>query len=53
MSVERILWQQDATGLAAMVRNGEVSPQELTEAAIAGDAARATQQFLALYGTSH
>ncbi|WP_454012621.1 TetR/AcrR family transcriptional regulator [Aquamicrobium terrae] len=25
----------------------------LTEAAIAGDAARATQQFLALYGTSH
>lgn len=35
MSVERILWQQDATGLAAMVRNGEISPLELTEAAIA------------------
>lgn len=35
MSVEHTLWAQDATGLADLVRKGEVSPVELTEAAIA------------------
>ncbi|TGU94733.1 amidase [Mesorhizobium sp. M00.F.Ca.ET.151.01.1.1] len=35
MSVERILWEEDATGLAALVRKGDVSAIELTEAAIA------------------
>lgn len=35
MSVERILWEQDATGLAGLVRKGELSAIELTEAAIA------------------
>ena len=35
MSVERILWDQDATGLADLVRKGELSPVELTDAAIA------------------
>ncbi|WP_095203778.1 amidase [Mesorhizobium carmichaelinearum] len=35
MSVERILWEEDATGLAGLVRKGEVSPVELIEAAIA------------------
>ena len=35
MSVERILWEEDATGLAGMVRKGELSAIELTEAAIA------------------
>jgi amidase len=35
MSVERILWQEDATGLAGLVRKGELSAIELTEAAIA------------------
>ena len=35
MSVERVLWEQDATGLAALVRQGEVSPQDLVDAAIA------------------
>ncbi|WP_137931381.1 amidase [Mesorhizobium comanense] len=35
MSVERILWEQDATGLADLVRKGELSPVELTDAAIA------------------
>ena len=35
MSVGHTLWAQDATGLADMVRKGEVSPIELTEAAIA------------------
>lgn len=34
MSVEHTLWAQDATGLADLVRKGEVSPIELTEAAI-------------------
>jgi amidase len=34
MSVERILWELDATGLAALVRKGEISAAELTEAAI-------------------
>ncbi|QKC80767.1 amidase [Mesorhizobium sp. NZP2077] len=35
MSVERILWEEDATGLAGLVRKGELSAVELTEAAIA------------------
>ena len=35
MSIERILWEEDATGLADMVRAGDVSPVELIEAAIA------------------
>ncbi|MER8696998.1 amidase [Mesorhizobium opportunistum] len=35
MSVERILWEEDATGLAGLVRKGELSAIELTEAAIA------------------
>ncbi|QKD00646.1 amidase [Mesorhizobium loti] len=35
MSVERILWEQDATGLAGLVRKGELSAIELTDAAIA------------------
>ncbi len=34
MSIERLLWEEDATGLAARVKAGEVSPSELTEAAI-------------------
>jgi len=34
MSIERLLWEEDATGLAARVRAGEVSPSELTDAAI-------------------
>jgi amidase len=35
MSIEELLWQQDATGLAALVNKGEVSPAELADAAIA------------------
>ncbi|QKC93866.1 amidase [Mesorhizobium sp. NZP2298] len=35
MSVERTLWEEDATGLAGLVRKGELSAIELTEAAIA------------------
>ncbi|OBQ67307.1 amidase [Mesorhizobium erdmanii] len=35
MSVERILWEEDATGLAGLVRKGELSATELTDAAIA------------------
>lgn len=35
MSVERLLWEHDATGLADIVRKGEVSPAELVDAAIA------------------
>lgn len=34
MSVEALLWEEDATGLAARVRAGEVTPGELVEAAI-------------------
>ena len=34
MSVERTLWEQDATGLAELVREGEIAPAELIEAAI-------------------
>lgn len=34
MSVERVLWEQDATGLAELVHQGELSPQELVDAAI-------------------
>lgn len=40
MSVERILWEQDATGLADRVRKGELSPPELVDAAIARAAER-------------
>jgi len=35
MSIERLLWEHDATGLAGLVRKGEVSPPELVDAAIA------------------
>ncbi|MEO5759857.1 MAG: amidase [Mesorhizobium sp.] len=35
MSVERALWEQDATGLAELIRKGELSPVELTDVAIA------------------
>ncbi|TGQ54825.1 amidase [Mesorhizobium sp. M1C.F.Ca.ET.193.01.1.1] len=35
MSIERVLWEQDATGLAELVHRQEVSPQELVDAAIA------------------
>ncbi|BCG77113.1 amidase [Mesorhizobium sp. 113-3-3] len=35
MSVERLLWEEDATGLAGLVRKGELSAIELTDAAIA------------------
>ncbi|MCF6113852.1 amidase [Mesorhizobium muleiense] len=35
MSVEGALWEHDATGLAGLVRKGEISPQELVDAAIA------------------
>ncbi|MDK9697012.1 MAG: amidase [Siculibacillus sp.] len=34
MSIERLLWEEDATGLAARVKAGEVAPAELVEAAI-------------------
>jgi amidase len=34
MSVERVLWQEDATGLASLVKKGDVSPTELVDAAI-------------------
>lgn len=34
MSVERALWEHDATGLAGLVRKREISPQELIDAAI-------------------
>ncbi|RUU37215.1 amidase [Mesorhizobium sp. M6A.T.Ca.TU.002.02.2.1] len=35
MSVEQVLWEHDATGLASLVRKGEITPQELVDAAIA------------------
>lgn len=35
MSIERVLWDDDATGLSALVRKGELSAAELIEAAIA------------------
>ena len=35
MSAERMLWDNDATGLAELVRSGEISPQDLVDAAIA------------------
>lgn len=35
MSIEKLLWEEDATGLAGHVKAGEVSPPELVEAAIA------------------
>ncbi|UVK39485.1 amidase [Mesorhizobium sp. AR10] len=42
MSVERVLWEQDATGLAALVQKGDISPLELVDAAIGrADATRA------------
>ena len=34
MSIERTLWENDAIGLAALIRNGELSPLELADAAI-------------------
>lgn len=35
MSIEKLLWSHDATGLAELVRSGEVEPRELVDAAIA------------------
>ena len=35
MSAERMLWENDATGLAELVHKGEISPQDLVDAAIA------------------
>ncbi|MGY6708454.1 MAG: amidase [Rhizobiaceae bacterium] len=35
MSIEKLLWSHDATGLAELVRAGEVEPRELVDAAIA------------------
>ncbi|MET0575702.1 MAG: amidase [Mesorhizobium sp.] len=35
MSVEEILWREDATGLATLVNKGDISPVELVDAAIA------------------
>ncbi|CDX37554.1 Amidase [Mesorhizobium sp. SOD10] len=35
MSIERVLWEQDATGLGELVHKGEISPPELVDAAIA------------------
>ncbi|MCV0394778.1 MAG: amidase [Rhizobiaceae bacterium] len=35
MSIERLLWENDATALGDLVNRGEVSPAELVEAAIA------------------
>ncbi|WP_246501764.1 amidase family protein [Mesorhizobium caraganae] len=35
MSAERMLWENDATGLAELVHSGEISPQDLVDAAIA------------------
>ena len=32
--IDRLLWENDATGLAALVRAGDVSPPELVDAAI-------------------
>lgn len=34
MSIEKLLWQEDATGLAAHVAKGDVTPVELADAAI-------------------
>ncbi|MBZ9844825.1 MULTISPECIES: RNA polymerase sigma factor region1.1 domain-containing protein [unclassified Mesorhizobium] len=33
MSIERVLWEQDATGLAELVHKGEIATQELVDAA--------------------
>ncbi|MBX3532113.1 MAG: amidase [Rhizobiaceae bacterium] len=35
MSIERLLWEKDAAGLAELVHKGDVVPAELVEAAIA------------------
>jgi amidase len=35
MTIERLLWEEDATGLAGKVRVGDVTPIELIDAAIA------------------
>jgi amidase len=35
MSLERLLWENDATALAGLVGSGEVQPRELVDAAIA------------------
>ena len=35
MSIEKLLWSHDATGLAELVRAGKVEPRELVDAAIA------------------
>jgi isopentenyl diphosphate isomerase/L-lactate dehydrogenase-like FMN-dependent dehydrogenase len=35
MSIEKLLWSHDATGLAELVHKGEIEPRELVDAAIA------------------
>ncbi|MER9466146.1 amidase family protein [Mesorhizobium sp. M0482] len=35
MSIERVLWEHDATGQVALVHKGEITPQDLVDAAIA------------------
>ncbi|MER8922729.1 hypothetical protein [Mesorhizobium sp. M0802] len=35
MSAERMLWENDATGLAELLHRGEISPPDLVDAAIA------------------
>jgi amidase len=35
MSIEKLLWSHDATGLAELVRKGDIEPRELVDAAIA------------------
>jgi len=47
MSVEKLLWEEDAVGLAALVRKGEISPVELVEAAI-GRAERVNPEINAI-----
>lgn len=44
MSIERLLWEEDATGLAARVKAGDVTSAELVEAAI-GRAERLAPQI--------
>jgi amidase len=35
MTIERLLWEEDATGLAGKIRGGDITPLELIDAAIA------------------
>ena len=44
MTIERVLWENDAIGQADLVRNGDVTPEELVEASI-GRAERLNPQL--------